>query len=196
LIDDAQVWNNYKIGIALPIGNGTDTAWAGGTTGTYTDCDEYPHDTDTTYIETATSGNAETYDMTAFTGIGGASGDTIHGVVVTNIRRRTGATTTNLRTRLRSGATTNETSSAGINTTYVQGAKLYLTNPDTSTAWTQTTFDAAEAGGSLQSAQTARITQVCLNCLFTTPAASTAAGPILGGKAFGLGRILGGSAFV
>jgi hypothetical protein len=175
LIDDAQVWNSYKIGIALPIANGTDTAW----TGTYTDCDEYPHDTDTTFIEDTTLSDAETYDMSSFTTIGGAGGDTIHGVVLTAIRRRTTASTTNQRLRLRSGATTDETSSTNAGTTYALGGKLYLTDPQDAGAWTSTKFDALEAGGSLQSAATARITQVALNCLFTTPAVPSAGQPTM-----------------
>ena len=139
-ISDSAYPGAGQVNILKPNGTGNYTAW----TGAYTDVDEVPHDSDTTYLTTATLNAIETVALDS-AATGGVSG-TIGTVKSVAIVRDEGAGVTIAGVLLRSGTTDNVTTGAQPGTSYVTLAKLYDTDPADSAAWTSGDLDALEVG--------------------------------------------------
>jgi len=122
-----------------PDGNGNYTAW----TGTYTDVDEVPHDSDTTYLSNATSGDAETVTLESSAAAGLVG--TPLSVKSMAIVRHEGVAVL-LQLRLRSATTDDDTTSNNTSSSYLLRAKLYNTDPADAGAWTAADLDGLEVG--------------------------------------------------
>lgn len=123
-------------------GNGNYTAW----TGAYTDVDEVPHDSDTTYITSATSGDAETVTLES----GAAAGlvGTPLSIKSCGVVRDEGGVSA-IQIRLRSASTDDDTTSAQIGAAYSATNalyKIYNTDPATGLAWVASALDSLEVG--------------------------------------------------
>ena len=119
--------------------NGAYTAW----TGVYTDVDDIPHDSDTTYLSNATSGNAET--VTLESGASAGLVGTPKSVKSCAIVRDEGGSSA-IQVRLRSATTDNDTTSSDPGATYVLRALVYNTDPATGAAWLAAALDSLEVG--------------------------------------------------
>jgi hypothetical protein len=122
-------------------GAGTDTGW----TGAYTAVDEIPHNSDTDYINSTSTTAAETVtvESRASAGIAGPVLSIKQGAVA----KEASSTTTLMGLRMRSGATTSDTTPADVgNTTYVLFARLHNVDPATSSSWQGAAVDAVEVG--------------------------------------------------
>ena len=165
VIDNAQIWNHYHIGIGLPRANGANTAW----TGDYQDVDEFVCDEATTEITSGTSGHIETYLMTSGADLGIGASDTINAVSGVNIRVG-GASNEALNITFVSGASTTNTSNFNCPAAYAIGQFLKLLDPSTAAAWTRSGFDAIEVGCKLNSAFAAWVSSVMAYVMFTPTA--------------------------
>jgi hypothetical protein len=136
-----------------------------GWTGSYTDVDDVPHDSDTTYISTSTSAAAHTVALedAATAGITG----TVHAVKSQAIAREEPSVTSALNLRLRSNTTDNDTANLNLSTSYAMVAKVYTTDPATSSAWALSALDSVQVGVEANAAVEHRCTMLCAMVLFT-----------------------------
>lgn len=109
----------------------------------YAMVDDNPPDDDTSYLEDSTSGNRELFDLPAVS----PSSLTIKGVSSVVDQRVTDATTVDMKFVNKSGTTTTTGSAQTVSSTsQARFDEIYDQDPDTSTAWTKTTFEAAQFG--------------------------------------------------
>lgn len=138
--DDAFSDPDAQIASMLVDGAGNYTAW----TGDHTAIDAPPHDGDTSYIDSSTSGQAETFTLesAASAGISG----TVLAVLGLAIVRDEGGSSA-LRYRLRSGSTDSDNSANDDpGSTYVGRGRFRTTDPATSAAWDVSALDSIEIG--------------------------------------------------
>jgi hypothetical protein len=138
-ISDSAYPGAGQVEMMLPDGAGNYTAF----TGTYTDVDDVPHDSDTSYLTSATSGDAETValESAATAGISG----TINIVKAVAIVRDEGGSSA-IQLRLRSGTTDTDTTNNDPGSTYAARCRIFETDPADSSAWTTAKLDALEVG--------------------------------------------------
>jgi len=122
-------------------GAGTDTGW----TGTFADVDEIPHDSGSTFINSTSTSAAETVTLESAVASGAAG--TIAAVKQGAVMAEASSTVTLAGLRLRSGATTSDTTPADVGTTtYVLFSRVFVTDPNTATTWTNAALDALQVG--------------------------------------------------
>jgi len=135
---------NCRVDAIFP--DGDDVAgWdiASGAGDHYLDVDEVVADDNTSYVEYATTGHKDLYDYAAMPADRGA----IRGLEIKTLCRETDAEDFSLITPIKSGATETDDSAQSIGTTdYVAKKRVSELDPNTSTAWTKTTVDAAKFG--------------------------------------------------
>lgn len=167
VVDDAEFHSDIDITAMAIDGNGNYTAW----TGDYQDVDETPpHDTDTTYVTSSTSGQAETWSLqsAAAAGITG----TVHAVQAILIVRDEGGASA-LRYRLRSGSTDSDNATNNDpGSSYVGRGRLLTTDPATSAAWLLAALDSIEVGVVNNANVAARCTLAIVEVFHTAAAAS------------------------
>ena len=128
----------------FPNGNGNSSVLVGqdaDSTDNYLNVDEDPPDDGTTYNESGTEGDKDTYAMEDITG-----SPTVVGVVSTLYARRTQTGAKYARTVARVNSTDYVGATKALGEGYSPVENVFDQNPDTSTAWTQTTFNGAEFG--------------------------------------------------
>lgn len=152
VIDSAAYPGVGQVNILKPNGTGNYTAWTDGAGTAPTNVAEAPHDSDTSYITSQTNAAAETeaLDSAATGGVGGTIAATKTCAIVRDV---TGVSSIQVRTR--SATTDQDTTAVDPGATYVLLAKLNVTDPATSAAWTSGGLDAMEAGVVCASATTA-----------------------------------------
>lgn len=164
VLDDSSFQSSgLKKASLKPDGAGTYTAWAG----TYTDVDDIPHDSDTSYISSTTATDKESVTLTSTT-TEGISG-TIHCSMSYAVVRDTG-TASDCQVFTRSSTSESATSSRNVNASYSTQRKIDVVDPATSVAWTTGGLDAAEVGVTQGSANELRVTALMLAVVYT-PAA-------------------------
>ncbi len=172
VIDDASFGTSgQKIIALMPVSNGTYTAW---TTDDYTNVDERPHDNTTTVADSAGDGTKVSWNLTD-TADAGVSG-TIQALKNILIIRENQTTAGTFFQSLLKSSSAEATTTSSDPTTFMGSVnKLFLTDPNTSSAWTTAGVDAVEVGGIsvTQSSTYFRITQASAQVLFT-PADVTA----------------------
>src|SRR3989337_1018922 len=129
----------YAVGLPAMTGNGFYTGWSG----TYTDVDDYPHDTDATYRSAATvvaftSVFAPTSSLAAQVAI-------VHGLLAFGFVRQE-AGTPGFAIRVRSGTTDSTGTAFGVGSSYTVCHWRLLTDPATSSSWSVSGIDAVQAG--------------------------------------------------
>jgi len=109
----------------------------------YVEVDENPIDDDTSYVESGTPADRELFGM----GDTAAGTPTIFGITSIVDARNTDATTHDIQLVNKSSTTTTVSSPQTVgSTSAAKFEEITELNPDTSTAWTKTTIDAAEFG--------------------------------------------------
>lgn len=132
------------ITVKLPNGNGTYsnlTGSDGNSTDNYLLVDEAPPDDGTTYVESGTEGDKDTY---AFEDVSGTPN--IIGAVASMYAQRTQTGVKYVRSVARVNSTDYTGSTLALPQGYSSMEEVYDVNPNTSTAWTATTFNGAEFG--------------------------------------------------
>jgi len=103
--------------------------------------DETPHNSDTDYVESGTTGQQDLYTFENGTLV------QIAGLQVNAVCRETDATPFSIKLVAKSGATTDEGSGVAIGTTsFVTRSRVLEQDPNTVTAWTDAGYDAAQFG--------------------------------------------------
>lgn len=128
--------------IALaPNAAGNAASWTPLSGANYAAVDDMPHDADSTYVESSTSGHYDTYNCAPFT----ASG-TIHAFSVISLAKKTDVGAVSIKNVLRRSGTNYDGSSITLGSTYVYYTETHTVDPSTTTAWTASGIDAAEIG--------------------------------------------------
>jgi hypothetical protein len=104
--------------------------------------DEGKHNTDTDYVESSTVGHIDRYGFADLP----ASATSVHGVQAVTWAKKTDAGTRTLRNIIYSGSGSAAGTTIGLTTTYAAITSVASVDPDTGTAWTPTTANAATAG--------------------------------------------------
>lgn len=161
-----------KIILSVPSGAGSANEWTTGTNGSdWNECKEVPPDGGTTYVKCDTT-NADadervSFAMQDFAVIGG-TGTQINAVqAVISVREDTSVTSAN-KLRFANGATFT-TTAFNHNTTYAPKGVIYALNPNTSTAWTPTTFNTVQLGSTEGNAVSMRMDIAHIQVHFTPP---------------------------
>lgn len=128
--------------VTAPTGAGATTAWTPSTGANWAAVDEQPANDDTDYVSSATVNQVDTY---AFADLGANVG-AIDAVNVVLRARKDDAGTRQVAPVARPGSTDRVGATKTLSTTYQLVDNLWLTNPDTSSAWTRTAFNASEFG--------------------------------------------------
>lgn len=104
--------------------------------------DETTYNGDTDYNSSSTVGNYDLFDVTdmAFTP------STVRAVQAVVCARKDDATTRQIRSKLKSGATTQNGATTSLTTTYNTNADIYETDPNTGSAWAASAVNAAQLG--------------------------------------------------
>jgi len=155
VIDDAAYPGARQVNILKPRAAGASAQWATGTSALFSAVNEVPHDSDTTYIGSVTSGNASSFAMDS-SATGGVVG-TIGVIKTVGIFRDEGGASS-MSVRLRNGATNRDTTAVDPGATYVALARLDATDPNGGGAWTSGGLDTIEAGAVNSAAVAARCT--------------------------------------
>lgn len=133
-------------------GDGTYTAWTvgAGAGADYTNIDEIPHDSSTTYLlSTLSAGDASTGTLISM-----PSSSSIYAVKATTFVIRNGAGAS-FQQRTRSGSTDSDTADITPLASYTDYHQLHATDPNTSSAWTESAVNAIEVGCEERSATAA-----------------------------------------
>jgi hypothetical protein len=134
-----------KVQLLAPSGNGNYSDFVGSDDDS---ADNYLHvddaespDDDTSYVESATSADQDTYAHENT-----ADCDTVHGVGVKVLAKKTEGGSPDLKALARSGTTDEASDALGFGTDYQAKQVVYEQDPDTSAAWTTGGVDNAEFG--------------------------------------------------
>lgn len=134
-----------KITAIFPTGDHGTNQWAATGAGT-THADrvkENPHDSSTTYLSDATSGDTEEFDYADT----GSEVTSIKGVQVNTVFETDSGSAFSVKNHVSSGGTSSDDAgTAGTNGTYTTAVRVLETDPNTSALWTKTNLDAALFG--------------------------------------------------
>ena len=144
-VDDSAFYNGVEVKRMGPTANGGTAQWTAGTgSSNYAEVDEVvPSASD--YIKSGTTANHAHYVTLQSTSTVGASG-TIKAFKALALVREDASGTSASQLKVKSGGTTNNTSSFNHSTTAVYVGKIEEVDPNTSSAWTTTNLDAVEIG--------------------------------------------------
>jgi hypothetical protein len=136
---------DVRIYTLMPSGNGTYSQWTGSDGNTVDNYllvdDPANHDTDTTYVETNTVNNVDTYALQDV-----PSTATVYGVQLNMVSRKTDAGTRGISPVLRSGGADYVGTERIQSSSYQWFGQLYDQNPSGPANWTATSVNALEAG--------------------------------------------------
>lgn len=107
----------------------------------YAAVDDIPHDADTTYVESSTSGHRDSYNCATF----GSSG-TIHAFSVITLAKKTDVGAVSIANTLRLSSTNYDGATHALTSSYVYYTETFTEDPSTLAAWVNTGIDSAEIG--------------------------------------------------
>ncbi|MFA5345390.1 MAG: hypothetical protein WC315_03870 [Candidatus Omnitrophota bacterium] len=132
---------NIRVETIRPDANGDSTQFTPSSGNNYACVDETVVNDDTDYVEDSTSGHQDLYGYSATTLT------TIKGLMICTDCRDTDVTDYNLKTSCKSGATDSDDAGQSVgSTSFVTLKRILETDPNTSSAWTQTDLNAAQFG--------------------------------------------------
>jgi hypothetical protein len=141
LIGDVRIETIY------PDGDGTTTDFtptgAGTTNADRVDDGDTGPDDDTTYVESSTVGHIDLYTME---NLSTAAISTVHAVQAVNFSKKDDAGTRTVRNLVRTGTTTDNGPSGGLNEAYNYFTNILEEDPDTATTWTESGVNGVEVG--------------------------------------------------
>lgn len=136
---------DVRVDTYLPNGNGNSsqlTGSDGNSTDNYLLVDEASQDGDTSYVQSATASQKDTY---AFSNMSHTPA-TIHGVQINMFAKKDDAGARSICSVIRSGGSDTDGTTQALSTSYVDYREIAETDPDTAAAWDKAGFDAAEFG--------------------------------------------------
>lgn len=137
-----------------PDGAGDSTDW----TGTYADVDEIPHDSDSTYLTTSTSGHIELVSLESANSAG-IGGKILTVVPCSVVRDEGGVSSFNMRLKTDTG--TNNTTALNLGTPYTLHEQINETDPGTGAAWLIGSLNTMQVGVVASAAVAHRCTALC-----------------------------------
>lgn len=99
-------------------------------------------DGDTSYVSSSTPGQIDLYDFADLS----SAPATIHAVQTTIIARKDDAATRTVRSKVKSSSTTSNGATTALSTSFASVRDIFVNDPNTSSAWTGSTFNAAQMG--------------------------------------------------
>lgn len=133
---------DIRVDTLYPTGVGTTTQWTPGAGSNYAQVNSATPDDDTTYVESSTSGNKDTYQMGNLAG----TPNYIQGVQVVQLSKKTDAGFKNMQNVLRIGGADYLLGSSYLNDYYYYSLDMEELSPATTGAFTLTEINALEAG--------------------------------------------------
>lgn len=141
--------NNFlgdcRVDTLYPNGNGNSSQFTGSdgnSTDNYLLVDETTPDYDTTYVESSTSGNKDTYTFTDLS----HNPASIYGIQISPCAKKDDAGARSMGAVIRRSAVDYDGTSTALSTDYLYYPYIAETDPSTVAAWTQTNINAAEFG--------------------------------------------------
>lgn len=134
-----------RVDAYYPTGNGNSsqlTGSDGNSTDNYLLVDENDPDDDSTYVESSTSGQKDTY---AFQNMSHTPAS-INGLQINLMAKKDDAGARSIASVIRSGGSDTDGTTQALSTSYVDYLQISETDPNTAAAWTQSGFDGAEFG--------------------------------------------------
>ncbi len=147
ILDTTGALNNdfpgdNKITTIFPVGAGAHTDFAPSTGSNWQNVDDNPEDADTTYNESNTPGDIDTFNMTNVT-----DASSILGVGHTIMHRKTDAGVRQIAAVLRDSANADHVGTTITeSTSYAGSEEFYEIDPNTSSPWAQSNLNASEFG--------------------------------------------------
>lgn len=131
---------DIKVDILRPNASGDSTDFTPSTGSNWENVKEVTIDDDTTYNESELVGDKDLYNLDSTTST------IIHGVQQFTVMRKNDVGTKGARQVLKSGSTEDVGDTKFLNDSYTGYRRPFDVNPDTTTAWTQTTLNALQTG--------------------------------------------------
>jgi hypothetical protein len=148
-IDDVYITNGgtrlgeSRVVVLYPNADTADADWTPRTgVDHFATVDETTVNGDTDYVASGTVGDLDLYEMSDL----GVTPDSIHAVQVTMCARKDDAATREVRSKVKSGATTANGAPHALTANYVYYRDIFETDPDTSMAWTSGGVNATQIG--------------------------------------------------
>lgn len=139
---------DVQIEVMLPDADGAltqfDTTFPASPTTHFDKVDEVNPDLETSYNETPTAADRDSFTMSNLPAITG--GDTVLGIQVSTTARKTTSGTQNLQNFVRLSATNYDGGSVSLTEDYKEYLDIYNTDPDAPGEWTTAILDGIEAG--------------------------------------------------
>lgn len=139
---NARLTSAVRIDCLTPSGAGSSTQWTPSAGSNYQCVDDTPPNEDTDYVSAGSTGLIDLYAM----GDLPVSPAAIKAVMVGMVARKDDAGPNEIRTKLKSGSTTQDGATRTLTTSYAGFADIYTTDPDTSNSWSESGVNAIEAG--------------------------------------------------
>jgi len=140
-ISDSAFLGDVRVQTSVGTGAGSSTQFTP-TSGSNYDCTNDIPDNAANYVASATSGHRDTYAMGNLT----ANTVLVHAVQLVTHAYKSDAGAASLKGAIKSGATVAYGATTALPTSMGAVTDIWLTNPDTSGAWSLATVDALEAG--------------------------------------------------
>lgn len=100
------------------------------------------HDGDSTFVESTTIGHLDLYDVANL----GFTPTSVHAVAVHTRAKKTDVGSVAMKNHIKSGTTDTASANHTLTASYAQYTNYYGKNPDTTSAWDETTFNAVQIG--------------------------------------------------
>jgi hypothetical protein len=140
--NNARLTSAVRVDCVRPSGAGSSTQWTPSAGNNYACVDDPTPNEDTDYVTVASAAQVDLYAM----GDLPVSPAAIKAVMVGMIARKDDAGVNEVRTKLKSGATTADGATRTLTTSYLGFADISVNDPDTGTSWTESGVNAIEAG--------------------------------------------------
>jgi hypothetical protein len=147
ILDDTGSVNNNRLGAQrvvgiYPDGDGDSSQFTPSSGNNYAAVDDNAHDSDTSYVESTTSGDTDLYTYESVNSL-----PNIKGIQINTTVRETDANIHTLKQVAKSGSTQSDGSAVAVGTpTFRTITRLMEADPDTSSQWTASGLDAAQFG--------------------------------------------------
>lgn len=141
-LDDADFLGDIKVEAILPNGAGATTSWTPSAGANYACVDEAAANSDTDYVSSSTADQIDTYSYTNLATTNG----TVFGVQVNMITRMDDSGANEVAPVVRPGTINHIGTSYAPTQLYTNPTEMFLTNPDTTQAWTIAQVNASEFG--------------------------------------------------
>lgn len=131
-----------RVEALLPSGAGSNAAWTASAGSNYQCADDNPANDDTDYVYSSTAGQRDSYAMSNLSSPAVA----VYGVMTCMTAKKSDAGARTFAPVIKSGSTTWDGATVALTESYAVYTEVRTTDPDTSSAWTESGVNAMEAG--------------------------------------------------